>query len=347
LFSVYLIPSAARTTTGRYLAVAFWIALLAGLILYGALGRQLFILSTLGTVFLYVVLTQSWNILGGYGGYLNFGMVTFFGIGAYASAILFHYYGLSAFLTAPLAGLSAAFASFLIGVPTLRLRGAYFALVTMIITFAVQVLVLNVPFTQGALGIYMPRLPLTPLGVERLFYFLFLGLAVIVTVLVYAIQHSNVGWALVAIREDEDAAEIVGVRTVEVKWAANALACFIAGLVGGLYAQRIAYIEPTGTFSFDISLNVVLMAVIGGPGTWQGPLIGAPLVLLVADALRVTVTSEVNRVIFSLVVILIALFIPGGVMGLLMRWRRHRTAKAALASEASASGSDRPPAPQS
>jgi branched-chain amino acid transport system permease protein len=347
LFSVYLIPSAARTTTGRYAAIAFWVALLAGLVLYGTLGRQLFILSTLGTVFLYVVLTQSWNILGGYGGYLNFGMVTFFGIGAYASAILFHYYGLSPFLTAPIAGLSAAFAGFLIGVPTLRLRGAYFALVTMIITFAVQVLVLNLPITQGALGIYMPRLPLTPLGVERLFYFLFLGLAVLVTILVYAIQHSNIGWALVAIREDEDAAEIVGVRTVEVKWAANALACFIAGLVGGLYAQRIAYLEPTGTFSFDISLNVVLMAVIGGPGTWQGPLIGAPLVLLVADALRVTVTSEVNRVIFSLIVILIALFIPGGVMGLLIRLRRHRIAKAAPASEASVSGSDRPPAPQS
>lgn len=349
MFSIYLIPSAARTTTGRYLAIAFWLALLAGLMLYGAFGRQLFILSTLGTVFLYVILTQSWNILGGYGGYLNFGMVTFFGIGAYTTAILFHYYELSAFLTAPLAGLSAAFAGFLIGVPTLRLRGAYFALVTMIITFAVQVLVLNVPITQGALGIYMPRLPLTPLGVERLFYFLFLGLAVLVTALVYAIQYSNIGGALVAIREDEDAAEIVGVRTVEVKWAANALACFIAGLVGGLYAQRIAYIEPTGTFSFDTSLNVVLMAVIGGPGSWQGPLIGAPLVLLVADALRVTVTSEVNRVIFSLVVILIALFIPGGVMGILMRWQRRRgdVSKAPPAFQANRTGSDRPPAPQS
>jgi branched-chain amino acid transport system permease protein len=282
------------------------------------------VLSTLGTVFLYVTLTQAWNILGGYGGYLNFGMVTFFGIGAYASAILHHYYGFSPFLTAPVAGLAAAVAGLLIGIPTLRLRGAYFALVTMIITFAVQILALDAPVTQGALGIYMPRLPLTPLGVERLFYFVFLGLAVLVTALVYAIQHSNIGWALVAIREDEDAAEIVGVRTIEVKWAANALACFIAGVVGGLYAQRIAYVEPIATFSFDTSLNVVLMAVIGGPGTWQGPLIGAPLVLLVADMLRVTFTSEVNRVIFSLVVILIALFIPGGVMGALRRWRKRR-----------------------
>jgi branched-chain amino acid transport system permease protein len=261
-------------------------------------------------------------------------MVTFFGTGAYTSAILFHYFKLSPFLTAPLAGVAAAIAGLLIGSPTLRLRGAYFALVTMIITFAVQVLVLNSTVTQGALGIYMQPLPLSPLAVERLFYFLFLGFAVAVTVLIYAIERSNIGWALVAIREDEDAAEIVGVRTIEVKWMANALACFIAGAIGGLFAQRIMYIEPTGTFAFDISLNVVLMAVIGGPGAWQGPLLGVPIVLLVADALRVTFTSEVNRVIFSIIVIAIALYIPGGVMGVLKRWRKRGTApKVAVSTE--------------
>jgi len=323
MLSVFFLRSSERRGWRAWASVALWLAALVALVLYGMFGTGLFFLSTLGTVFLYVVLTQAWNILGGYGGYLNFGMVTFFGTGAYASAILFHYFGLSPFLTAPFAGIAAAIAGLLIGIPTLRLRGAYFALVTMIITFAVQILVLSVPYTQGALGIYMQPVGLTPLGVERLFYFLFLGLAVLVTLLVYAIEGSNIGWALVAIREDEDAAEIIGVRTTEVKWIANAIACFIAGVVGGLYAQRILYLEPTGTFSFDISLNVVLMAVIGGAGTWQGPLIGAPLVLLVADALRVTFTSEVNRVIFSIVVIVIALFIPGGVMGLLNRWRQR------------------------
>nr|WP_284701246.1 branched-chain amino acid ABC transporter permease [Rhodoplanes tepidamans] len=287
----------------------------------------MFVLSTLATVFMYVVLTQAWNLLGGYGGYLNFGLVTFFGIGAYTTGILFQYHELSPFLTAPLAGVAAAIAGLAIGIPTLRLRGAYFALVTMIVTFAVQILALDLTITQGALGIYLPALPLKPIAVERLFYFVFLGLAVLVTALVWAVEHSNIGWALVAIREDEDAAEIVGVRTVEVKWAVNAVTCFIAGVVGGLYAQRIAYIEPTGTFAFDISLNVVLMAVIGGAGFWQGPLIGAPIVLLVADMLRVTVTSEVNRVIFSMIVILIALFVPGGVMGVVSRWRRARQPK--------------------
>ena len=333
MLSVFFLGSGESRGWRRWMGVAFWIAVLVALALYGLIGTQLFYLSTLGTVFMYIVLTQAWNILGGYGGYLNFGMATFFGTGAYASAILFHYFGLSPFLTAPLGGLAAAIAGLLIGIPTLRLRGAYFALVTMIITFAVQILVLNLPWTQGALGIYMQPIGLTPLGVERLFYFIFLGLAAAVTALVYAIERSNMGWALVAIREDEDAAEIIGVKTIEVKWIANAIACFIAGVVGGLYAQRIMYLEPFGTFSFDISLNTVLMAVIGGAGAWQGPLIGAPVVLLVADTLRVTFTSEVNRAIFSIVVIVIALFVPGGVMGLIHRWRRKKRVEVNAAPE--------------
>jgi branched-chain amino acid transport system permease protein len=324
LLSIFFIGTDEARGWRRWIGIAFWLTVFVALVAYGLIGTRLFLLSTLGTVFMYVVLTQAWNILGGYGGYLNFGMVTFFGTGAYASAILFHYFGLSPFLTAPLAGLAAALAGLIIGIPTLRLRGAYFALVTMIITFAVQIVALNLKWTQGALGIYMQPIGLTPLGVERLFYFLFLALAVLVTALVYAIERSNMGWALVAIREDEDAAEIIGIKTIEVKWIANAIACFIAGVVGGLYAQRIMYIEPFGTFAFDISLNTVLMAVIGGAGTWQGPLIGAPVVLLVADTLRVTFTSEVNRMIFSVVVIVIALFIPGGVMGVINRWKRRR-----------------------
>jgi branched-chain amino acid transport system permease protein len=327
VFSLFFLPSTRGAAPQRAAwGWALWLAVLVALVAFGMLSRNLGVLSALGTVFMYIVLTQAWNILGGYGGYLNFGMVTFFGVGAYTTAMLFQFYQISPLLTAPLGGLSAAIVGLLIGIPTLRLRGAYFAIVTMIITFAVQILVLDVPMTQGALGIYLAPLPLTPLGVERLFYFLFLGFALLVTILIFAIEHSNFGWALVAIREDEDAAEIVGVRTTEVKWIANALAACIAGIAGGLYAQRIMYLEPTGTFAFDISLNVVLMAVIGGAGTWQGPLIGAPLVLLVADALRVTVTSEVNRVIFSLIVILIALFVPGGVMSIARRLRRLKGA---------------------
>ncbi len=328
MFSLFFLPSTRGSTrTTVMVGSGTLLVIIVALIAFGVFSRNLGVLNALATVFMYAILSQAWNILGGYGGYLNFGMVTFFGIGAYTTALLFHFYQISPFMTAPVAGLAAAIAGFIIGLPTLRLRGSYFAIVTMIISFAVQILVLDLPFTQGALGVYLDPLPLTPLGLERLFYFVFLVMAVSMTVLVYAIEHSNFGWALVAIREDEDAAEIVGVHTTEMKWIANVIASGIAGIVGGLYAQRIMYLEPIGTFSFDISLNVVLMAVIGGPGTWQGPLLGAPVVLLVADMLRVVVTSEVNRTIFSLVVIFIALFVPGGVMGLARRIRQRQAKK--------------------
>jgi branched-chain amino acid transport system permease protein len=103
VLSVFFLRSGRRTRYG-WVEYALWLAILVALISYGLFGTQLFLLSTLGTVFLYVVLTQAWNILGGYGGYLNFGMVTFFGIGAYATGILFHYFKLSPFLTAPVGG---------------------------------------------------------------------------------------------------------------------------------------------------------------------------------------------------------------------------------------------------
>ncbi len=305
MFSLYFLPAQqGAAKRGRTLGWSATAAVLAALIAYGLLSNKLEDLNTLGVVFMYVVITQAWNILGA---------------GAYTSALLFHFFGLSPFLTAPLAGAAAGLLAFIIGIPTLRLRGAYFAVVTMIITFAMQILVLDLPFTQGALGVYLTPLDLDPRATEQLFYFVFLGCAVAMTVLIYFVENSNFGWALVAIREDEDAAEIIGVRTTAVKWIGNAVACFATGVVGGIYAQRILYIEPTSTFSLDVSLNVVLMAVIGGAGTWQGPLIGAPLVLIVAEALRVTVTSEVNRVIFSLIVIGMALYMPRGLMGLLKR----------------------------
>jgi branched-chain amino acid transport system permease protein len=328
----FLSPAKSAThRRGDWMAALMVVLALA---IYGLAGSDLGLLDTLGTVFMYIVLTQAWNILGGYGGYLNFGMVTYFGIGAYTTALFYQFFHVSPFLSAPLAGIAGAASGLLIGIPTLRLRGAYFAVVTMIITFATQIAVLAVPFTQGAMGIYLPQIELTPRAIEQLFYFIFLGLAAATTALVYAIEHSNFGWALVAIREDEDAAEVVGVHTTEIKWTANALAAFLTGLVGGIYAQRVYYIEPTGTFTLDTSLNVVLMAVIGGVASWQGPLIGTSVVLLVAQWLRVTVTSEANRVIFSLIVILIALFVPRGVMGVVTQARR----RAALAAAAAAGG---------
>jgi len=311
VLSLFFLPSASDTASRWIWRSAVWLVLLLALALYGAFGRQLFLLSTLGTVFLYIVLTQAWNILGGYGGYLNFGMVTFFGVGAYASAVLFQYWELSPFLTAPIAGVASAILGVLIGIPTLRIRGAYFALVTMIITFAAQILVLDLPFTQGALGIYLQPLRLTPVGVERLFYLLFLSCAVMATILVYAIEHSNFGWALVAIREDEDAAAAMGINTALYKTAAFALSGAFAGLTGGVFAYWITFIDPEGVFRVIVTIQMIIMAVFGGMGTVVGPLLGALVLATVSEVLSTQLVS-LAELFNGVIVILVVLFMPKG-----------------------------------
>ncbi len=297
----------------------------------GLWAEGLGLLSTLTNVFLFLLLTQAWNLLGGYGGYLNLAMAVFFGVGAYTTGILAYRWGWPPLLTAPLGGLIAVLWGVAVGVPSLRVRGPYFAVLTMILGFLAQVLAYNVPWTRGAMGIYVSPLPWDRRMVEQCFYFTYLGLALGVTGLAARIQSSRFGAALVAVREDEVAATVLGVRTTWVKVAALLLGAFWAGVAGGLYTQRIGYIEPTGVFSLDISMDVVLMAMVGGAGTWQGPLLGVPLVMLVAELLRVGVVhlglfgaripAEFSRVVFGSALILIALYAPQGLMGVIRPFR--------------------------
>jgi branched-chain amino acid transport system permease protein len=232
-----------------------------------AFGVGLFVdqgglLSTVTTMFMFVALAQAWNILGGYAGYINFGMAGFFGVGAYTTAILFHEFQFSPFVTAVLGGAAAVVIAFAVGVPSLRLRGSYFAIVTLIITFAIQLVVFDVPITQGSMGITLAALPFPPHVASQVFYFTFLILAMLATAAVYFIERSRFGYALVAIREDEDAAGVLGVRTTAVKTLALVIGAGMAGIVGGIYSAYILYIEPSGTFALDISLDVVLIAIV-------------------------------------------------------------------------------------
>ncbi len=312
-------------------AVVVLLALAVGI---GLWWEGLGLLSTLTNVFLFLTLTQAWNLLGGYAGYLNLAMAVFFGVGAYTTGILAYAQGWPAVVTAPLGGLVAVLWAAAVGVPSLRVRGPYFAVLTMILGFLAQVLAYNVPWTRGAMGIYVPPLPWSRRAVEQFFYFAYLALGLVVTGIAARIQSTRFGAALVAVREDEVAAGILGVRTTWVKVAALLLGAFWAGVAGGLYTQRIGYIEPTGVFSLDVSVDVVLMAMVGGAGTWQGPLLGVPVVMLVAELLRVGVVhlglfgaripAEFNRVVFGGALMVLALYAPEGLMGLVRPFRGRR-----------------------
>jgi branched-chain amino acid transport system permease protein len=309
-------------------------AVVAGLVAVGLGTQALGLLSTLTNTFMFIVLAQGWNVLGGFGGYLNLGMGAFFGFGAYTTAIFFYHLGWPPFVTAPLGGVVAALGAAAVGLPSLRVRGPYFAILTLILGFLAQFWAYNAKVTRGALGIYANPLPLDGRTTEQLFYFLYLVLAGLATWIVARIERSKLGFALMAVREDEDAAEILGVRTTRVKMIALLVGALMAGAAGGIHTQRIGYVEPTGAFSLDISIDVVLMTIVGGAGTWQGPILGVPLVMLVAEALRVGVTrvalfgtrfpAEFNRVVFGTILILIALFARHGLMGLVRPPRGRR-----------------------
>jgi len=320
----WVVQRALRLTGERSWARIGWAVLVAGaalLALFGATTTQLGTLRIASGVLMYVVLTQGWNVLGGYGGYLNFGMAMFFGIGAYSAAIISNKSGMSPLYTVVFAGGVAAIVAVVLGVPSLRLRGAYFAIVTFVLTLAVQQLASTIGITNGALGMYLKPPRLSARAGEELFFFIYFGLAIVLTIVVRAIGRSRFGSALVAIREDEDAAEVLGIATTRVKTTGFVIGAFVAGVVGCVYASQLYYIEPVSTFNFTLSLNVVVAAIVGGSGTWIGPVLGAGATEMLSQELLVHTQGVYGNLCLGALLVVFALAIPRGIVGL-VRFKR-------------------------
>jgi len=314
-------PALFRRRLVGMLAAAAAVALAAA---WGSSFGQVAAVSIAVIVLMYVALAGGWNILGGYAGYMNFGTVLFFGVGAYATAITSSAWHLNPLLTAPVAAVAAAAAALLIGVASLRLRGGYFAIATFILTLAVQSLALVLGITHGAQGLFITGLGISPIRATRVFFDLFLALAVVAILICWVIERTRWYSALIAIREDEDAAEVLGVPTTRYKLTALLIGAVIAGIAGCFYAAQIYYIEPVGTFDFNISLATVVAAVIGGAGRWYGPLIGAIITELLAQELFVHVQGVYSQLSYGILLIAVVLAAPGGVAGLAQRaLRRH------------------------
>lgn len=267
-------------------------------------------------VVMYIALAQGWNILGGYAGYVNFGMAMFFGVGAYTTAIVANSWHVNALATIPLAAVVAGITAVVIGAPALRLRGGYFAIATFVLTIAVQALALILGITKGSQGLEVPTLGMSIDQATRLFFVLFLALGVLATGLCWLLEHTRWHSALVAIREDEDAAEVLGVPTTRLKVIALVIGAVIAGVAGSLYATQIFYIEPNGTFDFNISLAVVVAAVIGGGGTWLGPVLGAVITQLLAQELFVHVAGVYSQLSYGVLLAVVVLAAPRGLISL-------------------------------
>jgi len=267
--------------------------------------------------FVWTTASVGWNILGGFAGQVSFGFAVFFGLGAYTTAFAINA-GASPYVTFLLAAVVAAISSLLIGLPTFRLRGPYFAIATIGVSEAVRVVMGDVAFTGGASGYRIVE--------HRPFhqaehYYTALALAALAVWISMRVRHSRFGLGLRAIRDDEDAAADSGVNPFAYKLEAHALAAALTGAAGGVYARYAAYIHPGGVFAFHTSIVILLMPIIGGLNTIWGPVIGGGVYGVIEEEL-VANFPAFHLFLYGTLVILIILFEPGGVMGLVGRAAR-------------------------
>jgi len=306
------------------------VAVLVGMLLVLPwVGAREYPLALLYSTFMYAAMAVAWNIIGGFAGYLSFGHAAFFGLGGYTTGLLLVHAGLSPFLTAPVGGVVAAVFAAMTGYPCMRLRGPYFAVVTMILGLIVRALVLNFPWTGAAGGLWMPLPPWEPLAARRVFYYAMLAVFVLTVLTARAVRIGKMGVGLEAIREDEDAAQSIGVPAVRLKISALMLSAGLTGLVGGIYAYDRSYIHPDFMFDLNLSVLAVLMALLGGRQSWFGPVLGAVVVRFVDEILTIWIGTEAARIIFGLGLALVIVLLPDGLLPHLVQLRRRVPRKSA------------------
>ena len=297
--------------------VAVLVPVVVGLALFPRVANDYNVTLVL-TVLLTVCLASSWNLISGFTGYTSFGHAGFFGIGAYTGALLIYHDTVHWLAATLLAGLGTTLVALVIGYPTLRLRGPYFAITMLGLSELARIVVTAWDsLTFGGMGLYLPILYERS---ERLTnYYAMLVLAVVVVAVSYAVGTSAFGLRLLAIRDDEGATQAMGVNTVAHKMAAFALSSFFPGAAGAIYARHTGYIDPPTFFAVIWSIRAIATSILGGQGTILGPVIGAVVLTLVSEQVW-ALDPNAYQIIFGALIVLVVLFMPGGLIALLQRW---------------------------
>lgn len=284
-----------------------------------------------------MVMALAWNILGGYGGYVNFGSAAFFGLGAYSAIVAYQWFGAPLSVQILIGGLFAAAVGLATGYLTLRLRGVYFAIATLALLVVSETLIHNWDYVGGAAGAYLlPKRNLDFLGVlivgkdgglfsnnKEMLFFIMCVLALFTIIICRIIEKSKYGRGLQALRDNEEAAESMGVPTLRLKLIATTLSAAIMGLTGGIFPYYMTFVEPTSAFSLDISVNALAMPLIGGTATWLGPVLGAVVLGTLQQVATVTISSEINLLIVGLFLVLFVIFAPDGFLGLIKKFGKR------------------------
>jgi branched-chain amino acid transport system permease protein len=273
-----------------------------------------YFITILITIVIYAILAHSLNIITGHAGQISLGHAAFFGIGAYTSALLYTEAGLPFWVDVPLAALVAGIVGALLGIPCLRVRDDFLAITTMGINFVVEAIFLYIPFFGGAMGIGGINLP-NWFGREMTkpeYFLLILVIFILLLLLDRRLGRSWVGLAWASIREDEQAAEAMGVDVVRFKVLAFILGSAIAGLAGGFYAHFLTFIMPQN-FGFGQSIVILSMVVFGGIGTRWGPLVGAIILGVLPEISRPIM--EYRTFVYGMLLMAMMRFQPGGLLG--------------------------------
>ncbi|MEO6797111.1 MAG: branched-chain amino acid ABC transporter permease [Candidatus Dormibacter sp.] len=262
------------------------------------------------TVAMFVTLASAWNIIGGLTGYASFGNVAFFGLGAYGTGVLVSSLRVPFAIALFAAPLTAAAFALLVGIPLLRLRGHYFAVATLGVGVAVGEVVNNVGALGASNGLFPPII-----RSDLLFFYLMLGAAAIAVLSTRIILKSRFGYGLLAIRENEEAAGVIGVNTTFYKVSAFVIAAALTGLAGGIFAQWNSFINQENVFPVTYNVEMILMAVLGGAGTLLGPVAGAIVLELIIQTLAGGGSASVySQIGLGVLLAVCVIFIPRGVI---------------------------------
>ena len=270
----------------------------------------------------YIVLSTAWNILGGYTGYVNFGTAAFFALGAYATVVLIKLGAPPPLLLAiPLGGVVAGLVGLGTGYLTLRLRGVFFSIATLALSVVLQTFITNWDFVGGSRGAYAIRPASLPFFGDyiRFLFVVMLVLAVAAVAAARMIERSWIGRGMAAIRDDEQAAECLGVPTLRLKLFATTISGFLMGAAGAPFPYYVTFFEPRAAFDLAYAVNSIAMPLIGGTMSWAGPVIGAVLLGTAQQIASVTISSAINLLIVGVLLVVFVVVAPGGILGLVRR----------------------------
>ena len=305
---------------GRVFYIGVFAAVVAGLAAT-RLGVNEYYFFAGYVVLQFVVIATAWNILGGYAGYVNFGSAGFFAIGVYCSIALIKAVDLPLPLLIVAGAIAAGIVGLATGYLTFRLRGVYFAIATLALAIVLETLVANWGYVGGAAGTVVMR-PREVMFFDSYVEFLFVVMLVLAAgaiVIARTIEHSRLGRGLRAIRDEELAAECMGVPTLKLKLVATTISGALMGAAGAPFSYYVTYVDPASAFNLSFAVNAVAMPMIGGTATWVGPLVGALLLGSIQQVATVTISSELNLLIVGLMLIIFVVLAPEGLVGLVRR----------------------------